>query len=109
MKSMIKLYLVIRTAVLFMARPLFYVIFFPLLLAAAILPGKENIIRLAATQFMQWMSDFANLIMFGHGYETPDLLIMLCAVLPTVIAASWVVLERIFGIHYLLRSNGLIR
>lgn len=109
MKMLIKSYMAMRAAVMFMARPLFYLIFYPIVLGAAVFLHKDNIIQMAAVYVMESMESAANMIMFGRGYETPDLLVMLCAVLPTVIAAAWAILERASGVHYLLKSNGFIR
>lgn len=109
MKSMIKLYLVIRKAVLFMAHPLFYVAAVAVLFAAIALPGAKSAISIATIGFLQSVSDFVNWLMLGHGVETPDLMFIFTVTLPTLIALFWLLVERITGIHYLLKRNHLIK
>lgn len=109
MKSMIKLYLVIRKAVLFMARPLFYLIAIAVIFAAITVPGSKSAISIATVELVGMIPDFLNWLMLGHGRETPDLLLMLSVIFPSLIALSWMIMERVTGIHYLLKRNHLIK
>lgn len=107
-KSMINLYMKVRSAVFFMARPLFYVMAAVMIVLALDGKGTDNPFEMAALWVMQSVVDFVNFLMFGIGKEQPDLMLIFCVTVPSLIAISWWSVERVTGIHALLKRNSLI-
>ncbi|MWV14181.1 hypothetical protein F3I62_18935 [Pseudomonas sp. R-28-1W-6] len=101
-------YLMVRKVVFFMARPIFYVIFFGTIFALIALPGAKSAISIATVNAVKMIPDFINWLMLGAGREQPDLMLIFVLTWPSLTVLAWWGMEWITGIRYLLKRNNLI-
>ena len=110
MKSMIELYLVIRKLVFLMAHPLFYVLVAVTLVLVHDFSGADGIVGSVVMAGLKSVEDFTSWLFFlGRGHENPDLLFIVSVVMPTIIALSLKVAEKITGVDYLLKRFNFIK
>ncbi len=100
-------YLKFRKAVLFMASPIFYIIFY---VTGFALCDQGGLIKDAVLGLWGLMKDFTSTVFLaGTGPEQKDVHLMLTFLLPSFIALTYWGLEKIAAAIYLLKRNGLSR
>ena len=108
MNSWTARYLKIRSCVLYMANPIFYIIFYGVGFA---LSDQRGLIEAAVMGLWGLMKDFTSIVFLaGTGPEQKDVHLMLTFLLPSFIALAYWCLEKIVAVPvlYLLKRNGSI-
>lgn len=106
MNKWLSRYLKARSCVAFMANPVFYIVFY---ITGFMLLDDATIIGDFVRAIWGLMKDISsNVFLAGTGSAQKDLHVMLTILLPSFIALSWWLIEKVTGFQGYLERRGLI-
>lgn len=109
MNKIVSIYLGFRKCIFFLVNPLFYVLVIASIVGLAYLTGRDGRVNaLAASCYRALENLTSELFFMGMGHQNPDILMIVTITMPTITAVSFLLIERVTGVHYLLKRNGFI-
>lgn len=109
MNSWTARYLKIRSCVLYMANPFFYVIAYGLAFFIMGLSGRDGFFTNAVIGLWHLMKDISSWVFLaGTGEHQPDVHLIVTVLLPSFIAFAWWSVEKMTGVRGYLERRGLV-